>query len=288
MSNEELVSLIQQGVNTADNMALLYDQTRHFIYQIANRYKGSSDIEDLEQEGYFGLCEAVKRYDPDQGVKFLSYASHWINQIMMRYIENHGNVVRIPSHNHSRMLQYDNLVKKFARDYNREPTDREICGYLEISKQQLKHLKRDRQMRSISSTDSLLATDGNELTLGDTIASTEDMEAYVIDKVAAEQLRSVVWSEVDRLPEQQGNALKYRYIGEMTLDAIGQVMGITRESVRQHERKALRSLRCKHDFIRLVKEYDIIQTKAYGGGVSSFNRTWTSSTEYAAMKLLEM
>lgn len=288
MSNEEIASLIQQGINVTDNMSLLYEQTERFIFQVAKRYKTFMEIEDLTQQGFLGLYEAAQKYDPATGMKFLTYAEHWIKQSMVRYIENNGNTVRIPVYNHNRMLQYDKLVKNFACEHGRKPTDLEICEYLNISMKQLKSLEVDRCMHSISSTDNLVSEDNDNLTIGDTIASTEDIEASVIDKMAAGQLKAIIWPEVERLPESQSNTLKYRYHEGMTLDATGQVMGVHKETVRQHEIKGLKTLKRKRNIIRLAKEYDIITTKAYGGGVSSFNRTWTSSTEYSAMKIMSM
>lgn len=287
MSNEELVLLIQQGINTTENITLLYEQTKKFISKTAKKYTPYADLEDLEQEGYLGLYEAIYKYDPDQGNKFLTYASHWISQTINRYLENNGSIVRIPSHYYRRMNQYTVLVKKFPLAYNREPTEREICVYMDLSMQQVHKLKKDIRMRQISSIDKLVS-DSENLTLGDTIADTNDLESSVVDELADKQLKELLWSEVDSLPGDTSEVMRKRYINNMTLAAVGETMGVTRERIRQIEAKGLRKLRCRRNFIQRVKEFDVIQTRAYSGGVSSFNRTWTSSTEYVAMKLLEM
>lgn len=269
-------------------MALLYDQTKKFIRKTACKYKGVTDIEDLEQEGYFGLCEAVQKYDSNQGVMFLSYASHWINQHMRRYIENSSNVVRIPSHAYRKMLKYDDIVKRFQCLAGRMPTDQDLCYYLELSRAQLIELQKNRGMFKIGSTDSVLPGDDNDLTVGETIASNENIENDIVEDMAAEQLKQLIWSEVDSLPEEQAAVIRNKYIGNLTLEAAGRKMGITGGKARTYESKALRELRKRREFKNKIREFDIIQTSAFGGGVGSFNRTWTSSTEYAAVKLLEL
>lgn len=288
MSNEELVILIQQGIDTVDNMALLYEKTKKFIRKVAYKYKGVTDIEDLEQEGYFGLCEAVQKYDPDQGVRFLSYAGNWINQYMRRYIENNGNVVRIPSHAYRKMLKYDDIVKRFQCLTGRMPTDRDLRYYLEISQEQLIELEKNRSMLKIGSTDSILPGVDNDITVGETIASSENMENDIVEDMAVEQLKQLLWSEVDSLPPEQSAVIRSKYMGNLTLEAAGQQMGITGSKARTYESKALRELRRRRSFMNRVKEFDVIQTHAYRSSVTSFDRTWTSSTEYAALKLLEI
>ncbi len=109
MTNEELVALIQSGINTIENTGLLYTQNIGFIRlvvkkysyacQVNNRHKYVPIIEfdELMHEAYFGLVEAVNNYDPKRGVLFNTYSAHWINQVVKRYLDNCGRVVRVRS-----------------------------------------------------------------------------------------------------------------------------------------------------------------------------------------------
>ena len=85
MTNEELAIRIKAGIDTADNMLQLWQQTRRFIRRIASRYVGAAELEDLEQEGYLALYDAVDGYRPDLGCKFLTYAEYWIKQRLLQY-----------------------------------------------------------------------------------------------------------------------------------------------------------------------------------------------------------
>ncbi|MFR6581366.1 MAG: sigma factor [Ruminococcus sp.] len=98
MSNKQLVLRIKAGENVADNMLQLWQQNQGFIRSIAKKYAAYEEIEDLIQQGYFGMCNAVNGYDPENGVSFLHYASFWIRQSIHGYIEDCGKIVRLPRH----------------------------------------------------------------------------------------------------------------------------------------------------------------------------------------------
>ena len=82
MSNEQLVIRIRAGEDTAANMLQLWKQNQRFIGMIAVKYSGYAEMDDLKQEGYLALCEAVRHYNPDQGVPFINYAAFYINDIL--------------------------------------------------------------------------------------------------------------------------------------------------------------------------------------------------------------
>jgi len=157
---------------------------------------------------------------------------------------------------------------------------------MSLSEEQVKRIKDNLHLRSVGSVDKVIADESGELTLAETIASSENMENDVIDALVTEQLKECLWEAVDKLPVKEADVIKWRYQSNMTLKEAGERLGVSKERIRHIESKGLRNLR-KPKVTRLLKEFDVIQTYAYGGGVSSFSRTWTSSTEYAAMKLWE-
>lgn len=72
-TNECIVAAIQAGDNEAENMLELWRQNKGFIAMMARRYSAGAEMDDLEQEGYIALCEAVRHYDPDRGKSFIGY-----------------------------------------------------------------------------------------------------------------------------------------------------------------------------------------------------------------------
>ena len=157
------------------NMAALYEQTRAFIHSIAWKYRGWAELEDLEQEGYLGLCDAVDRYDPDAGVLFLTYANHWIRQKIARYCQNCGTLVRIPVGERELLRKYKKLESVFLTQIGRRPSDAEIRRYMGITQRTLDGLRKAAQMGQLEALDAFLLEDDGA-TLGDTIDAGVDVE----------------------------------------------------------------------------------------------------------------
>lgn len=287
MTNEHLVIRIKAREDVAENMLQLWTQCRRFIFKMANRYRGCAEEDDLIQEGYLGLCRAVDGYDPDQGVDFLPYAAHWIRQRMTRFIHNNGTV-RIPVHEQSGLHQYRKLRNAFLLEEGREPTEREIGHCLGLGYKAVGRLKEAAQMASIGSLDAPLDEEG-DASLSDAIAAPCDLEADALDKVQAQQLKAVIWPLVDALPGRQPEAIRARYRDGKTLKEAAAEMGCSYRNAERLCREGLRELR-KPGRAKRLKPFleDYIDAHAYkGNGVSSFNRTWSSSTERTALGLLE-
>ena len=94
MNNEQLVARIQAGDNEAENMLQLWRQNKAFIAMLARRYSAGAEMEDLEQEGYIALCEAVQHYEPERGMSFIGYAAFWIKR-RMRICADNSRTVRL-------------------------------------------------------------------------------------------------------------------------------------------------------------------------------------------------
>lgn len=287
MENEQLVARINAGIDTANNMLLLYQQNKGLIYTIAKKYSGLVELEDLAQEGYIGLCEAVSHYDNAAGVKFSSYAGTVIRRHMQRYI--HGNnAVSMSEHMSTLVYEYNRLCNAFIARYDRKPTDREVCHYLELSGKTLALLKKAVEMSRTASLDVPISEEDGETTLCDMLKADYDTEREVLERVQQEQLKETIWKAVDSLPERQADIIRKRYAEGKTLQETGESIGITRERVRQEEYKAFRVLRNPRRFERLHSfADDVIYNQAlHGNGVERFNNTWTSSTENVALKMI--
>ena len=288
MTNEQLVICIQAGEEVADHMAQLWQQNQGIIGKLAEKYSHLAEEEDLKQEGYFGLWEAARRYNPKEGAKFITYASHWIRQKMVRYIHNNGTV-RIPVHENERLMQYNKLCNAFLAKLNRMPAGHEISRYLGISIKQARQLQKDAEMAAIGSLDSPVAG-AEDIVLGDSIASNEDIESTILDKLETQQLKDTLWLLVDALPGKQPEVIRARYQEGRTLEDVGREMGVTGNMVRQIQATALRELRkpSRADQLRPFLDEVIYSKGIRGGGVRRFHETWTSSTEREALKLVEL
>ena len=284
MTNEELVTAIRAGDNVTGNMALLYQQNEGFISKLALKYSGYAEYDDLMQEAYFGLCDAVWHYDPVVGVKFLTYAGHWLKQAMHRYTQNEG-VIGISEGKRQQVKKYKQMVAMFYQKYGREPEDAELRYLLRLSRKQLESLKTAAAI-SICGLDSPTVDD---MTVGDTLAADTDIERDVLDRVQQEELEAVIWPLVDTLPDNEGPVIRMRYQENKTLQEVGEAYGCSIEYVRNLQNKALRDLRrpSRSNILKPFLEEQALCMAMSGNGVGAFNRTWTSSTERAALWEIE-
>lgn len=179
MSNEELVERIRNGYHVTENMQVLYENNLPLIKKFIKPYAYYESEEDLLQETYFGLWEAVRHYESSENVLFMTYARYWIKQSIQRYMENSGSILRISSAYRQKIARYKKTVQEFEQTHGHTPTDEEIadCSLLPLSEIQ----KIKKYMQEIISLDAPLKAD-DELTLSDTVADDFSLEDDTIDK----------------------------------------------------------------------------------------------------------
>ena len=293
MTNEQLVIRIKAGIDTAENMLTLYNQVKAFIHTVAWKHRGYEDIEDLEQEGYLALYDAIDGYDPEAGCKFLTYAEYWIKQRIVRYIERNSSCLRLSFHSQARLRKYKRFYDSFLKEHGREPSEEETVVQMGLSIDQVRDIHRNACVANLGSLDAPVKGFEDEgFTLGDGVPSGEDMEGDTLDRLQHEQLKAVIWECVDSLGGRLPEVIRKQYQDNMTMAEIGREYGVSREAIRQDQAKALRELRkpkrSKQLRPFLPEEERIYSMGLVGNGVDRFNRTWTSSTERAVIAREEL
>lgn len=283
-SNEQLVARIRAGENEAEYMLSLWQQNQGFIHKMAVRYSGFAEIEDLKQEAYMGLCAAVEHYDENKGVPFVNYAGFWIKQIMQRYIDNCGSVVRIPVGAREEIQKYRRVSSEYRKYYGREASEHEMSAFLGVSREKIEQIKeniRKAQIKSISEP-----IDGEEeLSIADTIAADINIEEDIAMQLDTAAMSKELWTAVDLLPEEQSEVIRQRYKERKTMQEAGESIGISASTVRSIESKAMRTLRLPHRCGKLKRYFEEYLSAApiHHVGVESFKRTWTSEVEREAL-----
>lgn len=291
MTNEQLAARIRSGENVGNNMAALYDQVKDFIHAMAYKYHGQGELEDLEQEGFLALYDAIDHYEADQGVKFLTYASHWIRQRMQKYIQNTGSPLRLSAGRQEAIRKYRKFCTEFQAEQGCKPTEAELCRSLWLTLEQLREIQYDACMTAVKSLDApIKGAEGEEdTTLGELAASATDPCEKLLDRLEQEELCSILWQCVDGLPGKQPDVIRSRYKDNMTMKQCGQFCGISEAEARKQQIKALRSLRSGENAKKLrpflPADAWIYSGALIGNGVERFNHTWTSSTERIALEL---
>ncbi|UCC49659.1 MAG: RNA polymerase sigma factor RpoD/SigA [Gemmatimonadota bacterium] len=214
-----------------------------FVISVAKKYQGRGlPLADLIQQGNLGLVTAAIKFDPDQGVKFISYAVWWIRQAILSALAHHGRSVRVPLNRAAELSKILKARQTLKMALDREPTSEEIARHLEMNP---------------ATVEMLEALNAGEVRLDAPIGDSED--SSLVERFVAEEATTAVTEVEDRLLQEQiEEALKtlrerdalvlrlYYGLGdgrEHTLEEIGQKLGITRERVRQLRDRALKELR---------------------------------------------
>jgi RNA polymerase primary sigma factor len=214
-----------------------------FVVSVAKKFQNRGvPLMDLIGEGNLGLMTAARKFDPDRGVKFISYAVWWIRQAILAALARQGRTVRVPLNRTADLSRVIKAIAMLRERLTREPTPLEISHVTGISTEIVGALS------TLNSSDVRL-----DATIG------TDSDRALIERFATEDgetpegqlLEQFKSHEVERalltLPARDAKILRL-YFGletdrEHTLDEIGKLLGVTRERVRQLRDRALKRLR---------------------------------------------
>ncbi len=286
MNNEELVFEIKNGISTTDNMQSLYEKNLPLIKNIVKPYTAYEPMEDLLNESYFGLWEAVQHYETSANVLFMTYAPYWIRQSVQRYLENCGSIVRIPSHTRAKMSRIRRATSQLRQEQGREPTAADIAALLGVSVGQVQEIQG--YMKGVSSLDIPISED-NSLTLADTLQADFRIEDETIDKMYAEHSKNELWGIVGRYTTiRENDIIKEIFLHDKSMAQVSREQGLSFDSVRQIKEKGLRRLRMGKAKRELLEKFDIAESGLFRGGLTNYKEhNFTSIVEHLAEKRLE-
>lgn len=225
------------------------------VVNVAKRYgHGRLSFLDLINEGNLGLIHAVNKYDYKEGFKFSTYAIWWIKQAITRAISEQGRTIRIPVYMMETINRCIKTINTLSQELSREPTLEEIATKMKMPIAKVIEIINIAQ--EPVSLDTPVGIEG-ESELGDLI---EDKETLPPSKaIFFSMLQEQIEEVIDTLPERERLTLKLRFgldgLEPHTLDEVGKVLGVTRERVRQLEKRILNKLRKMqitkqlHDFL---------------------------------------
>jgi RNA polymerase primary sigma factor len=240
---QKLAVLAAQGDQNA--IDTLVTSNLRLVVSIAKRYVGFGiQLMDLIQEGNIGLMKAVNKFDYTKGFKLSTYATWWIRQAITRSIADNSRNIRIPVHLNETLHRITKVKRELVQALGRDPSPEEIAACMEdMTPEKIMEIE-----RLAADTISLETPVGDEsdTSLGDLIRDdhTQTPAQYLEKNSMHEQLTAVLSTLTER--EQIVLTKRFGLDGNepMTLEEVGQEMNVTRERIRQIEKKAI--IKLKH------------------------------------------
>lgn len=227
----------QEAIDTLVQCNLL------LVVSIAKKYHGCGlPLLDLIQEGNIGLMTAARKYDGTKGFRFSTYATFWIRQAISRALSDQSRTIRIPVNMVELLSKVKKATAELTQKNGKQPTDREIAKYLDIELDKVQTVMDLAQ--ASTSLDTPVDEDG-ETSMGDLIADNGAKNPFA--DMVKEANAQIIATVLDTLSPREAEVLRLRFgintKKAMTLEEVGQQLGVTREWIRQIENKAIRKLR---------------------------------------------
>jgi RNA polymerase primary sigma factor len=236
---------IARKVRAGDEEAMqeLVKRNLRFVISVAKKYQNRGmALTDLIGEGNVGLLTAARKFDPDMGVKFISYAVWWIRQAILASLARQGRSVRVPLNRTADLSRIVRGAEALRQELRREPTPEEIANLTGLAVDVVQSLS------ALNTTDvrldAPLDPEGDRSLIDRFVAEEHgDPENEAMDRFLSDEIEQALTT----LPPRDAKVLRL-YFGldngrEHTLEEIGGMLGVTRERVRQLRDRALKRLR---------------------------------------------
>ncbi len=214
-----------------------------FVVSVAKKFQNRGvPLVDLIGEGNLGLMTAARKFDPDRGVKFISYAVWWIRQAVQAAIARHGRPVRVPLNRTADLSRLGKTTTLLKERLGRMPTVEELARATGLTEEAVRSLS-SLNTEAVRLDHPTREGDGNERMERFALAEQEGTDANTM----ANSQSADIEAALDSLPPRDAKVLRL-YFGlddgqPRTLEEIGRMMGVTRERIRQLRDRALIRLR---------------------------------------------
>lgn len=254
----DLAKKIEQGDEEARN--IMITANLRLVVKIAQEYSNLGlSVLDLINEGNMGLMKAVERFDPTKGGKLSTYASWWIKQAIKRALANQSKTIRLPVHMVDRVTQIRRTTAELSEKLGRDPTDEELAEAVSLPSVKVSHL-RNVSKRPASLDSPINDDDGS--TLGEVVP--DEKSVTPLESLQSKSLVGDVNKVLSMLEPREADIIRLRFgldgRDPLTLEEVGEQIGITRERVRQLQEQSIRDLRkkmAKFEKQRTIEEVEL-------------------------------
>jgi RNA polymerase primary sigma factor len=217
-----------------------------FVISYVKKYQGRGlGLAELVCIGNEGLLKAVKKFDPDKGVKFISYAVWWIRQTVLQALAEQTRSVRIPLNQNSNLVKLSRTDTALTQLLGRSPTDQEIADEMGEPVETVRALRRV-AASELSLDAPIDRGDRDSASFGERFAGAEAED--IEETVESQAQREFLDRMFEKYLTERERKILYLYYGlddgeERTLEEIGSLLGVTRERIRQIRNRAFEKLR---------------------------------------------
>jgi len=217
-----------------------------FVISYVKKYQGRGlGLAELVCIGNEGLLKAVKKFDPDKGVKFISYAVWWIRQTVLQALAEQTRSVRIPLNQNSNLVKLSRTETALTQLLGRSPTDQEIANEMGEPIETVRALRRV-AASELSLDAPIDRGDRDSASFGERFAGAEAED--IEETVESQAQREFLDRMFEKYLTERERKILYLYYGlddgeERTLEEIGSLLGVTRERIRQIRNRAFEKLR---------------------------------------------
>jgi len=217
-----------------------------FVISYVKKYQGRGlGLAELVCIGNEGLLKAVKKFDPEKGVKFISYAVWWIRQTVLQALAEQTRSVRIPLNQNSNLAKLARTNTQLTQQLGRSPTDQELAEEMDEPVETIRALRRV-AASELSLDAPIDRSDKDSASFGERFAGSDGGE--IEGHVENDARRDFIEEMFDRYLTERERKILYLYYGlddgeERTLEEIGSLLGVTRERIRQIRNRAFEKLR---------------------------------------------
>lgn len=247
IDREEMARLwkrAKKGDKDAKNKIM--EMNLRLVIPTAKRFqRPGMELMDLIEEGNLGLMQAIDKFEPEKGYRFSTYAVYWIEQYIRKYIEEQSGSIKIPSHAWGNLKRWFRAWNELKEANGRDPSLNEMAAELNLTARQVKSIMDT--LSAAKGVDSLttLVHEEDETTLEDLIS--DDGKGNPHDVFLKNENQDTIKKSMEELNDRDRQVVIMRYgladNEPKTLGEVAEILGLSRERVRQIEERAVNTLR---------------------------------------------